>query len=136
MHITNRSIPDFIVIDDDPISNIICHKLIRKVFPSAGVETFTDPMSGLEHIRRKYEDPAANKAFLFLDINMPGLNGWGVLERFVTFSNSLKQNFTISLLSSSVAIRDKQLAAKNPLVSGYIEKPLSIPHLKQLFPDM
>ena len=88
---------DFIVIDDDPVNNRICEIVIRKIFRDASV-----------------------------DINMPTLTGWDVLDYFTKFSEVLINKFTIYILSSSIDAQDKQRASNCHLVSGYIEKPLTL----------
>ena len=132
----NKIAPDFIVIDDDPINNIICSKYIEIIFPSADIKAFTDPLSALEHMRSKYEEPGANKAFVFLDINMPVVSAWKVLDKFNNFPDTIKQHFKIFILSSSISGKDKQLAVQYPVVSGYIEKPLTEVQLQTIFPDI
>jgi len=131
----NQTTPDFIIIDDDPINNMICRKYIGIIFPSADVKTFTDPLSGLRYIQSKYEDTATNKVCLFLDINMPVLNGWEVLDKFVELPGIVRDWFTIYMLSSSIAIKDKEMAADHPHVEGYIEKPLTLARLNTIFPN-
>ena len=131
----DKTIPDFIIIDDDPISNMICSKSIEKLFHTANNKTFTNPLSGLDCIFLKYKDADTYEAFLFLDINMPVLNGWGVLDKFNDFPDAIKKHFNIYILSSSVENKDKQLALENPLVSGYIKKPLTAIQLLTIFPD-
>lgn len=120
-----NNIPDFIVIDDDRINNSLCRKTIYSVVPEADVQTFYDPNAGLMHIQSLYRTPEANDAILLLDINMPTLFGWEVLEEFKSFSDVVRQHFKIFMLSSSIDPHDKDKAANNPMVSGYIEKPLT-----------
>lgn len=128
-------LPDFIVIDDDYINNVICDKMIQLTMPGANVVTFTEPEKGLEHILATYSGIGENKAILFLDINMPSLNGWEVLDRFAGFSEEVKNRVKIIMLSSSIDPLDKEKALKNPLVSEYVIKSLSRVKLRTLFPQ-
>lgn len=121
-----KEIPNFIVIDDDRINNTICRKIILSVAPDADIQTFFDPNAGLVYIQSAYGTYDAKNVILLLDINMPTLFGWEVLEEFKSFSEVVRQHFKIFMLSSSVNPQDKERAAVNPLVSGYIEKPLTL----------
>ncbi len=56
---------------------------------------------------------------------MPILNGWNFLERFDKFSDHIKKQLTIYILSSSVDWSDKEKAQANPYVKDYLVKPLS-----------
>jgi two-component system, chemotaxis family, chemotaxis protein CheY len=120
----------FIVIDDDPVSNNISKMYLRKMFPDASIKTFTDPQEGLDYILAHFEDPNADKAALFLDINMPFLSGWDILDRFVNTSDLTKLQFKIYMNTSSLAPKDRKRALQNPFVAGYIEKPLTMLKLK------
>jgi CheY-like chemotaxis protein len=133
---TEQTSTHFIIIDDDSINNFICRKFIQIMVPDANVEGFTDPQEGIEHIESTYPRPNAEEAILFLDINMPVLSGWDVLDKFINFPEVTKQQFKIFMLSSSVNTEDKQKASNNPMVSGFIEKPLTIDKLQTLFPRL
>jgi CheY-like chemotaxis protein len=129
----NNRQPDFIVIDDDPVNNKICERCIKIRFPGANIRTFLDPIDGIAHLKEVYSSPEANNAILFLDINMPNLSGWDVLEKIAELPGDTKAHFKTFILSSSVADEDKQKAYNNPLVAGFVEKPITL-HLRTLFP--
>jgi CheY-like chemotaxis protein len=131
-----QTLTHFIIIDDDSISNFICRKFIQIMVPDANVEGFTDPQEGIEHIQSTYPRPNAEEVILFLDINMSVLSGWDVLDKFMTFSEQTKQQFKVFMLSSSINTEDKQKASSKPMVSGFIEKPLTIDKLQALFPRL
>jgi len=116
---------DFIVIDDDHINNMICSKMIALAIPDSEISTFILPEEGLRFIEA-YK-PVADKpnAVLFLDINMPSLSGWDVLDKMVTMPETLKNSIDTYMLSSSVDQYDRQKADNHPLVKGYISKPLT-----------
>lgn len=124
--------PDFIVIDDDKINNILCRKIIQGIAPESDIQTFFDPNAGLRYIKSTYGIREAKDAILLLDINMPTLFGWEVLEEFKTFHEVIRQHFMIFMLSSSVDPKDKERANNSPLVSGYIEKPLTALKIKAI----
>jgi CheY-like chemotaxis protein len=124
--------PDFIVIDDDRVNNKICRRIIHNVAPEAEIQTFFDPNAGLVHIQSSYGTYDANAVILLLDINMPTLFGWEVLEEFKKFSVIIRQHFKIFMLTSSVDPGDKERASDNPLIAGYIEKPLTILKVKAM----
>ncbi len=129
--------PDFIIIDDNGINNNICQMVIEKSLVGSVVRTFTEPENGLEHIKYKYQLANANNSvILLLDINMPTLNGWEVLEQFEQLPKEVQQMFKIFMLSSSVTQQDKTQAQNHPFVNGYIEKPLTIARLKSIIPDL
>ncbi|MES2702105.1 MAG: response regulator [Bacteroidota bacterium] len=120
----NPNIDHFLIIDDDPINNMICSKYIKIVAPKADVRSFTDPQQGLDYISLAAASQAESKSIILLDINMPILSGWDVLERFAQLPESVRKCFNIFILSSSVALEDHQKADASPFVSAFLQKPL------------
>src|SRR5689334_16891398 len=100
-------INNFIVVDDDPINNLICRRMIYKIFPDSTVYEFIDPEAALIHIQAFHARRNVADTVLFLDINMPGINGWQFLDTFGSFNPVIRENLKIFMLSSSVDIRDK-----------------------------
>ena len=125
----------FIVIDDDPINNNICKKYVELSFSDMPVQTFTHPRAAVEHIRSAYTLPAAKQTVILLDINMPVLTGWEVMEELSDLPDEVKAQFIIYILSSSIAAEDKERAAANAQIKGFIEKPLKPVQFQKLFAE-
>ena len=120
----------FIVIDDDPINNLLCSKNIKKNIQEADVITFTEAEKGLDHIKSFFNEPNVENAVLFLDINMPIMTGWEFMEEFEKLNSLIKDQVFIYILSSSIHQEDKLKAKNHPDVVDYIEKPLSAEFLQ------
>lgn len=120
-----KAVKNFIVLDDNLDNNLICAKIIKKVFPEAYVLTFSDPDIAIAYIISTYNKKNAPDAVLFLDINMPILSGWEFLDAFDQFDIRVKAHLKIYMLSSSFDSGDKLRAAQNKNVIGYFEKPLT-----------
>ncbi len=117
-------VPNFIVVDDDPVNNLICERTIKLLLPEADVMTFLHPEVALAHIKTAYAKPDSVHAVVFLDINMPALNGWEFLDTFEKFDPSVREKVRIHLLTSSTDKRDREQAANSKIVLDYWEKPL------------
>ncbi|MBN8568792.1 MAG: response regulator [Ignavibacteria bacterium] len=116
----------FIVVDDDPMNNKICQFIIKQVHDSANVKVFTQGEAALSYITNEYSKQKNTKAaVLFLDLNMPVMTGWEFLERYKELDSEIQNNFKIYILSSSVDERDKERAAREPVIKGFISKPIS-----------
>ncbi len=116
----------YIVIDDDPHNNLSCTIAIKSAVTSASIHCFTVPEEGLDYIENEYtKTRIAIPTVLFLDINMPSMTGWEVLEKFKNFPVPVKEQITIYILSSSISPIDQELAHANPFVADYIIKPLT-----------
>jgi CheY-like chemotaxis protein len=116
----------FIVIDDDPLNNKICRVCIEKVDKEADVLTFTDPQEGFDYIASEYSrTDKSHTVTLFLDINMPTMNGWEFLELFDKLDPVVHSRVKVYILSSSVDKRDMEKAKENKHVVYYFIKPLT-----------
>jgi CheY-like chemotaxis protein len=125
--------PHFLVIDDDPINNMICTHTIKSATGDNVTRCFTIPEEGLEYIENEFaKKGGSSPTILFLDINMPSMTGWDVLDKLKGFADQVKKNVSIYILSSSVSQLDQELAYNNPLVTDYIVKPLTKDKLLQI----
>ena len=117
--------PIFILIDDDLLNNMVCKMTIRNANKDIEVVSHNFPENGLAYILDTFLKDNAPKGILLLDINMPILSGWEVLDKLNSHFEKIKNNLSIYMLSSSIDHSDKANANNHPLVSGFIEKPLS-----------
>jgi CheY-like chemotaxis protein len=113
----------FLLIDDDQINNFICESILRLCAAGAPVIAFTNPQLAVDYIKDNYPLAEGVKTILLLDINMPVLNGWDVLDKLKDMKLG---NFVTYMLTSSIDLKDKEKAENNLLVSGFIEKPLDL----------
>jgi CheY-like chemotaxis protein len=125
---------DFIVIDDDPVNNMICKYTIASFAPTASIRLFTEPEKALSYIQQEYQNCTSDReTSLFLDINMPTMSGWEFLEQYRLLEGKMHSQIDIFILSSSIDPEDMAHAKNHPLVEGYYSKPLSKETLQLLF---
>ncbi|MFL5753007.1 MAG: response regulator [Bacteroidia bacterium] len=117
-----------IIIDDDPLNNFIIRQTILHINRKAEVIGFTNPVEGWRFI----SDLSLNKEkfVLFLDINMPEISGWDLLENFDALKPA--NEYEIHILSSSADEADMALAEMNAHVSAYHTKPISYEALTKI----
>lgn len=124
----------FILVDDDPINNLLSKRAISKNLVGAKVIDFLAPEMALNYIENDFGlHSFEERIIILLDINMPTLTGWDFLDLFNKFATSHKDKFSIYILSSSVDPSDIQRAKLNPLVHDFIEKPLNKEFLLKTF---
>lgn len=109
------------LVDDDPINNLINKRLLKKMNFSENIYEFLEAEKALETIAAL---PSTQSIMVFLDINMPVMNGWEFLNEYVSqFENRQDK---IVILSSSIDFQDRQRAMSYDIVSGFLEKPLTL----------
>lgn len=128
-----KSPEKIIIIDDNILNNKLCSHLLKKYFSSPPeIVSFTSPELGIQHILSTTKTKST-ATLLLLDINMPTLSGWEVLEELDNFLYESRDNFSVFILSSSVDLRDHDRAQASPHVSAILEKPLTPIQLNQYF---
>lgn len=119
---------DVLNIDDDKMVLYIHQKLMTNSKFSSSPKTFEDPNEAIKHITKEKSDDL--KFLIFLDINMPKLDGWKVLEELEKLQ--LDRYCYVYIMTSSIDSRDEDRARNHPSVIGFLEKPLSIDKLYSL----
>ena len=121
-----------LLIDDDFTTNFIHQKIISKTEINAPVAVSNNASEGLDKLLELNESIKGHSAsvLVFLDLNMPLLDGWGFLDVF----KEMKLNFMVHLyiVSASINPDDKTRAASYPQVNGYIQKHLTVPIFREL----
>jgi CheY-like chemotaxis protein len=122
----------YMVVDDDATNNMICKFIIKRFDKEADINIFTAPEEALAFIKKNYcKTSEAVPTVLFLDINMPTMTGWEFLDVFTQFEESLKEPFTIHMLSSSIEDFTKE-AEMYTCIQGFLSKPLKLINLESV----
>lgn len=114
----------FIIVDNDPVNNLLCTLTIKDVAGEVEIQTFNFPVKAFEYITTEYLN-TENLTILLIDINMPIWSGWDFLDNFEMLDEKIKRQIKIYIISSSIDASDKHRAKENKNVVDYIEKPLS-----------
>lgn len=67
---------------------------------------------------------------VFLDINMPVMNGWGFLDELQTFAR--EDNTQVFVVTSSIDRADVEHAKQYALVKRFLSKPVDAEVLEEL----
>ncbi|WP_203294067.1 response regulator [Luteirhabdus pelagi] len=111
-----------LLIDDDYITNVINERLIKDHFPQADLKVFKDAKTAIQFLRED-SDYYLEEVCVFLDLNMPHINGWEFLRLIEKRNLPLKRK--IHILTSSISMKDRVMADESAWVVSYIEKPLT-----------
>ncbi len=121
---------EVLLVEDDPITILVCDRMIKLTSFAEKVITCENGKIALDFLATLESQQLP--PIIFLDINMPVMNGWDFLDEF----EILKLNFTnlprIYLLSSTVDPEDYKKAKKFPQVADFISKPLSKDTLNEI----
>lgn len=118
-----------LVIDDEETDRYLARRQLRK-HPAIGtIAEALDGQDGYEWFTEgKLEaelGPHPPPTLVLVDINMPRLSGFEMLERLASEDGVARDRSIITMLSSSGHADDRARAASFDFVHGYIEKPLT-----------
>jgi CheY-like chemotaxis protein len=113
------------LVDDNDTDNFISQKIIELNGFADRVIAKNSGKSALEYLEANENDLDALPDVIFLDINMPIVDGFVFLFEFERFNDDLKKKCKIAILSSSDNKRDIERIVDNDYVVKYITKPLT-----------
>ncbi len=123
-----------VFIDDDEATNFYHQIILEKCNLSQDDIFFQRPEEALNYFEKLKISNEALPDVIFLDINMPKIDGWMFLKKFEDFD--FEHTPIVLMLTTSLNPSDKSRAENNPLIKGLIDKPLTKKHLEDLLMDL
>jgi len=131
-----------LLVDDDEPTNFLNKMILEDVNCAQTIEVADSGMSALDYLKSAANgngNATTSPDLIFLDINMPAMNGWEFLEQYSHLEKEHKANVVIVMLTTSLNPDDRAKASKIPDVSGFETKPLTPEKLeailKKYFPE-
>jgi len=120
------------LIDDDSTLNLIHTKIITK-YTDHHVVAYTNAHKAIEQFGIWLNaEPSLLPDIIFLDINMPAMDGWEFLEEFQRRASAASHPCKVIMLTSSINSDDIEKAKLDFGVYDFISKPLTLDKLKAL----
>jgi len=108
-----------LVIDDDPFALYINQEVIEPLVTPT-LNTYTRAGDALEVLQENHAKDM--HSLIFLDLNMPEMNGWEFLDKISKFS--IRPDVFVVIITSSIDQRDYKRALQHPNVVDFIVKPI------------
>lgn len=129
----NQSGLNILLVDDDDIYQFICSRAIQSTGYAQKIITLSNGEDAVEFLKNNIHNSENLPDIIFLDVNMPYMNGWDFLEAFNTIKPAINKKIAIYMVSSSVDETDIHHSREFNNVAEYIVKPLAIEKFKEIF---
>ncbi len=134
-----RKLNCILLIDDDEPTNVFHQMVIEEAGCAETVVSVESGPEALNYLESKVDGEHPQPALIFLDINMPDMNGWEFLEEYNKLESKMKGDIVFIMLTTSLNPKDKETAESIPTINGFSNKPLTVESLtemvKEHFPD-
>ena len=111
-----------IIVDDEPGILFLHELMIEESELNGEIFTFSDPEKALKFIINASE--SNNPVLVLLDINMPRMNGWDLLDKLDNLK--IRPNVEVIMATSSIHKSDKEKSRGYKRVKMFLEKPIDI----------
>lgn len=116
------------IIDDDKIYQTLLRKTFSKVNVQVEVNSFYNGVEAIE----SFKDCSFDYEIILLDINMPLMDGWELIEKCKNLYENHKSPPKIYIATSSIYEEDREKARNYSCVKGYLTKPITISKLEEI----
>jgi CheY-like chemotaxis protein len=127
-----NNIGTVMLVDDNDTDNFISKRIIEITKFSGNVIVKSSGKSALDYLLEHKESPEDIPDIIFLDINMPIVDGFVFLYEYEKFGNAIKDKCRVIILSSSDNKRDIDKIINNDFVIKFVTKPLTEKTLEEI----
>lgn len=136
-----KKLKEILLIDDSRSDNFIHERRIRNMDITDRIIIKSNGREAIDYLDTVLEDDNyPSPDLIFLDINMPVMDGWEFLEEYEKLVEEKKARIILAMLTTSTAPQDKERAKDFNYLSTFITKPLTEQDLKAIlsehFPEL
>lgn len=114
-----------LLVDDNKFDSYFHQKVIKKRNIAEVVVVMDSGSDAIEYLKKTPVGDVNYPDLILLDINMPGMSGWDVLEEYQKLANQ-NNSTKIFMLTTSINPDDETTAKSHKQVFEFIIKPLNI----------
>jgi CheY-like chemotaxis protein len=126
-------IPKVLVVDDNEIDTLICAKVIETHNLAKEVIVHNQPQEALDYlIALSNTQPEQFPDLIFLDLNMPVMDGWDFLQEYKKILITISKKVILMVTSCTTDYKDFAEIKKHQEISGFMDKPITADKLRKI----
>lgn len=124
---------DFVLlIDDDESTNFLHRLIVEESAVTEKILVAQNGNEGLSLLKEALSQPEVKNGLVFMDINMPGMNGWMVVQEMEKLGSGLYSKIQINMVTASENPKDFERIKNTPSIKGHLPKPLTVEGIRKL----
>lgn len=128
-----------LLVDDDEPTNYLHQDVLEDIGISKNITVAETAAEALQLLQRPKIADCKVPDIIFLDLNMPGMNGWDFIDEYAQMHRAYSKKPLIYILTTSTNPADKKKAEGIKEIAGFMSKPLTedmiMNMVQQHFPD-
>jgi len=124
-----KKLSTILLVDDDPDDNYFHQIIINEMNIVNHIDIVINGIEAIAYLKNENRIPPD---LIFLDLNMPKMNGWEFLEQYKHLSTAQKAKVLIVILTTSANPDDMERAKEIQEVTGFETKPLCSELLREI----
>lgn len=121
-----------LLVDDDEATNFIHKMVLKQMGCTENIVVRENGIEALEYLTSSIDGKYPQPDLILLDINMPRMDGWEFLEEYKNLDNDQLAKTVIVMLTTSLNPDDREKAGENPVITGFMSKPLTADMLEEI----
>lgn len=124
-----------LLIDDDQATNYIHKRVINKAAITDKIVELESGYDAIKYLNQTDFEAYPRPDIIFLDINMPGMDGWEFLEGYEKLNPEQRGKIILVMLTTSLNPDDKNRSDTISTIDGFKNKPLTHETLQDIIDE-
>lgn len=127
-----EKLKSILLVDDDHSTNFYHRLVLRDADLAEQIEVCVNGQLALDYLNETLVSKGPLPEFIFLDINMPVMDGWEFLKAYDQLDDAIKKHCNIVMLTTSINPDDREEGLRQPNVKDFRNKPLTAEMVQEL----
>jgi CheY-like chemotaxis protein len=127
-----NKVTNILIVDDDKVNNYIAETLIKKASKNVNITVCMNGQDAIEKLLTIKQNSGTLPEFIFLDLNMPAMDGWHFLDEYNRLKLGQTGHSEIIIISSSIFRHDIERALGHTEVKEFVSKPMNLELIRRI----